>query len=211
VVTTTYTSNHLAGLLKELANQLNRRVIVGIAGSPGSGKSTLALQLHRHLGSSSAVVPMDGFHLSQQQLVSQGKADRKGAPDTFDVEGFLHTLTRVRDGKEDVYIPEFDRSQENPIAASILISTETKIIIVEGNYLLLSQPRWNQVESFLDVRWFLMPPLDLRLDRLVHRHMSHGKNQAEAKSWALDVDQINANLIELDIQRADLVINVLVG
>lgn len=203
---TSYSLTELAGMLVELSSQANRRVIVGIVGSPGSGKSTLALQLHRQLGPSSAVIPMDGFHLSQQQLEDQGKANRKGAPDTFDVDGFLHILTRVREEKEEVYIPAFDRSQENPIAASILITSVNKIIVVEGNYLLLSQPRWNQVESFLDTKWFLNPSFELRLQRLVHRHISHGKSQAEAERWVSDVDEINATLIEQDMQRADLVI-----
>lgn len=203
---TAHSIENLARLMLEVQTDLNRRVIVGIAGSPGSGKSTLARRLQEHLASVAAVLPMDGFHLAQQQLNSQGKADRKGAPDTFDVVGFLHTLSRVRSAAEDVYAPEFDRNLEEPVAGSILISTERKIVIVEGNYLLLSQPGWDQVEDLLDMKWFLRPPHDLRLRRLVRRHMSHGRKQLEAELWALEVDQLNVNLIEQDIAKADLII-----
>src|SRR6185295_16395920 len=51
------------------------RAILGIAGAPGGGKSTLAAALVAELGEAAVLVPMDGFHLAQAELVRQGARD----------------------------------------------------------------------------------------------------------------------------------------
>lgn len=72
------------------------RRIIGIAGAPGVGKSTVAELLGARLGPTAVLVPMDGYHLPQAELVRLGRRDRMGAPDTFDVTAFVATLTALR-------------------------------------------------------------------------------------------------------------------
>src|SRR5579884_2593077 len=60
------------------------RVLLGITGPPGAGKSTLADAVVAAVGDAAALVPLDGFHLPQAELVRLGRRDRMGAPDTFD-------------------------------------------------------------------------------------------------------------------------------
>lgn len=130
-------TTELAGRAATLATRGSRRIL-GIAGPPGAGKSTLAARLAEALGPETAVVvPMDGFHLAQAELARTGLADRKGAPDTFDVAGYVSLLRRLRgaDGAT-VYAPAFDRSLEEPIAGSIPVTPCVPLVITEGNYLL---------------------------------------------------------------------------
>lgn len=130
------------------------RVVIGIAGCPGSGKSTVAQQLVDSLGSRAQLLPMDGFHLAQSVLVSLGLEDRKGAPETFDSAGFISLLRRLgsQSGDEVIYAPRFDRNLEEPVACALPIRPDTTVVIVEGNYILLDDPAWRPVRSFLDTR-----------------------------------------------------------
>jgi pantothenate kinase len=195
----------LLGLLDALATP-GRRVLLGIAGAPGSGKSTVAAALAGHR-EDAVVLPMDGFHLAQAQLDALGRADRKGAPDTFDVDGFAAVLRRVRDGG-DVYVPGFDRTIEEPIAAQIRVPADAALVIVEGNYLLLDAGGWEAVAGLLDEVWFLQPDGDLRRRRLEARHVEFGRTPDEARRWVHDVDEPNAVLIAASAPRAARVIEV---
>ena len=85
----------LLGRARELARDGRRRVL-GLAGPPGSGKSTLAARLVERLDGAAVLVPMDGFHLAGAELARLGRADRKGAPDTFDAAGYAALLARLR-------------------------------------------------------------------------------------------------------------------
>ncbi|MFJ6723264.1 nucleoside/nucleotide kinase family protein, partial [Streptomyces sp. NPDC091259] len=120
------------------------RRILGIAGAPGAGKSTLAAELVRALGPGLAVVvPMDGFHLAQAELERLGRADRKGAPDTFDAAGYVALLARLRErAAAAVYAPTFDRALEEPVAGSIRVGPHVPLVITEGNYLLHGAGAW---------------------------------------------------------------------
>jgi hypothetical protein len=95
-----------------------RARLVGITGPPGVGKSTVAASLVALLGAA-ALLPMDGYHYSQARLVSLGRRERMGAPDTFDVEGFLATLRELRAGRATVFAPGFDREIEEAVPAAI--------------------------------------------------------------------------------------------
>lgn len=181
------------------------RVIIGLVGAPGSGKSTLAAALLDRLGDRAAILGMDGFHLGQRELVRLGRADRKGAPDTFDALGYLELLRRVRSRTDlDHFVPVFDRHLEEPIAANGCVRSGVPIVITEGNYLLLDDPAWHDVAAELDEGWYLEPDEDLRLDRLTQRHVDHGRTPAEAADWVARVDQANAKLIMESADRADL-------
>lgn len=184
-----------------------QRILLGVAGSPGSGKSTFSACLADALGSEALVVPMDGFHLGNAIIDGTPLRHRKGAPDTFDVGGYLSLLQRlVRRDEEVVYAPDFRRTIDEPVAASLAIPAAVPIIITEGNYLLSDGPRWRQVRAQLDEVWFIDTPHSLRLARLVERHIRYGMDRAAAEAWANGPDAANDRLIEATRSRADRII-----
>ena len=192
----------------DLASRGRRRVL-GITGAPGAGKSTLAAAVIEGLGDRAVDVPMDGFHLAGAELVRLGRADRKGAPDTFDVTGFVALLGRLRWQADDVvYAPAFDRHLEEPIAGAIPVDPGVPLVVVEGNYLLHPDGRWALVAPLLDECWYVETDEDIRLQRLVERHVAHGKAPDAARDWALGPDQRNAELIVANRWRADLVVRL---
>lgn len=184
----------------------SRRRILGIVGAPGSGKSTLSEALHSALGEQAQIVPMDGYHLSNRQLSALGRAQRKGAPDTFDALGYRDLLGRLRHAqgsRETVYAPGFYREIEEPIAASIAVVPEISLVITEGNYLLLEDEPWPRVREMLDEVWFLDVDRELREARLVARHMQFGRSETEAREWVRSTDGPNAERIEAVAANAD--------
>lgn len=193
----------------DLADSVGGRVLVAITGAPGAGKSTVAEALVTQLGSRAVLVPMDGFHLSQQLLEHLGRADRKGAPDTFDAAGLGHLLVRIRaEDEAAVYFPVFDRSIEEPIAAGGVVEAAHDIVVVEGNYLLLDDPAWSGLRGLFDQTWHLAVDAELRMRRLVDRHIAFGRTPQEAADWSREVDEPNARLIESSAVRADLIVSV---
>lgn len=191
--------------IEALCANSSSRVLIGIAGCPGAGKTTLTKLLLDGLPEA-AWVPMDGFHLSDAVLTDRGTLDRKGAPDTFDTEGYFSALQRIKAGREDVYVPSFDRDLEQPIAAGLRVPVEAKVVISEGNYLLLARDEWDRIHQLFDQVWFVDTPPELRISRLVNRHMRYGKPPQFAREWVQEVDEANAALIEEDAHRADLLV-----
>jgi pantothenate kinase len=187
-----------------------RRTILGITGAPGAGKSTVAEALLAGLGDLAVLVPMDGYHLANEVLLDLGRRDRKGAPDTFDAAGYVALLERLRDQRDDVvYAPRFLREIEEPIANSIAVHRSTRLIITEGNYLLVDDGDFARVRPLLDEAWFLVPDDSVRQERLIARHMSYGKDPEAARAWALGTDEVNARLVAATASRADHVIRVI--
>lgn len=195
--------NHVNPSFAELLSGIDldrgQPMIIGLAGPPGSGKSTVASyivdEINRCEDSTAVVLPMDGFHLSNFQLEKNGIARIKGAPETFDVDGFLVALSRIRSPDQDtVYLPDYSRVLNEPIAASIAITEETKIIVVEGNYLLLDSGDWKRVWQYLDCAWFLNVGWEVCRDRLIARQMAGGKSFDEASEWVDRSDKANYEL-----------------
>ena len=194
-----------------------RRAVLGITGPPAAGKTTLAEHLVAALGPTPppgltpgawvAHVPMDGFHLADVELDRLGLRDRKGAPDTFDALGYAALLRRLlADEDEVVYAPGFERVIEQPIAGAIPVGRSARLVITEGNYLLLDEPRWAALRPLLAEVWFAGLDRPSRLRRLIDRHVSFGKDETAAIAWATGTDERNAALIERTRDRADLVV-----
>lgn len=199
----------LARIQNHLENS-SERVLIGIIGKPGAGKSTLSKFLMAKLPKEFVtVVPMDGYHLSNKVLKDLKRADRKGAPDTFDVAGFISLVKRIRtEQTQNIYYPIFDRAIEESIAAQGVVTSATKVVIIEGNYLLHDDGGWEVCNDLLDESWMVDVDDDKRVSRLISRHIAYGKDPDAAKAWAKGTDEVNAKLIERGRNRADFVVAI---
>lgn len=187
----------------EVLRSGKRRVIVGLAGCPGAGKSTVAAELVDALGPIAALVAMDGFHLADAELVRRGWRDRKGAPHTFDVHGYATLLRRLRNELDHpVFAPRFDRSIEDSIAAAVCVEPSVEVVVTEGNYLLLDHDGWESVAPLLDECWYVDLADEVRIERLITRHVAHGRTPEAAAEWVHRSDEANARLIATSAPRA---------
>ncbi|MGK9148973.1 nucleoside/nucleotide kinase family protein [Plantibacter flavus] len=191
------------------------RRILGIIGAPGAGKSTVSDALAAALGAQTVIVGMDGFHLDNDELVRLGRRDRKGAPDTFDVDGYVSLLSRLHAAGRTstspgvpIYAPRFDRSLESSIGSAVLVRPEVPLIITEGNYLLLEEDGWQDVAAHLDESWYVDVDDDVRRERLIARRLGHGHPRDQAEAWVLGVDEPNARLVDATKHRADRVVTL---
>jgi len=186
-----------------------RRAILGITGPPGAGKSTLAGAIAGDLGDRARVVGMDGFHLAQAELVRLGRADRKGALDTFDGAGYVALLRRLRAADEDVvYAPEFRREIEEPVNAAVAVPREVPLVVTEGNYLLVDEGPWAAVRGLLDEAWYVVQDEATRVRLLIARHVAFGKAPDVAREWVLRSDERNAELVATTRPRADALVRI---
>lgn len=186
-----------------------RRFVLGLAGPPGAGKSTLAEFIveyaRAHRGESwAAYFPMDGYHLSNAQLERLGLRHRKGAPATFDVDGYVAALSRLTaDSGEDIYVPGYDRSLHEPIAARLLVPAAARLVVTEGNYLALDDPRWRAARDMIDQLWYVDAPDSLREERLIARQVAGGRGADAARAWVASSDHPNGELVKRSRTNAD--------
>lgn len=181
------------------------RFLVAIAGPPGSGKSTLAADLARLLGPTATVLPMDGFHLDNDRLRNMGLLDRKGAPETFDAQGFVDLLRTVRDAPHVSY-PTFDRQSDCAIPDAGAVVPANRIIVVEGNYLLLNTSPWSELADIFDLTVSLEVDRDELERRLVARWLGHGLSIGQARLRARGNDMRNADHLARNSREPDFVL-----
>jgi len=209
-------------LLALLAERATRgRVVAGLAGVPGSGKSTFAVALEhvadRVLGPSKfAVIGIDGWHYPNAILDSSTAVDAagrpvplrqyKGSPESFDVVALTDALRRLRDTDDPVRLPVYDRRLHDPLPDQLLVVPETRIILVEGNYLLSLTPPWDAVSALLVPRLFLANDPTLARERVIARHIRGGSTPAEAQAKYMNNDRFNAETVQATADRADFVI-----
>lgn len=183
------------------------RYIVALAGPPASGKSTLAADLAQRLGG--RVVPMDGFHLDDAVLEARGLRSRKGSPPTFDAMGFLHLMRRLRTGEEEVAIPLFDRDLELSRAGADIVTRRDRVLIVEGNYLLLDQAPWRELGLLFDLTVYLEVPEPELIRRLTARWQHHGREAQAAQDWIASNDLPNARIVMQQSRPAEITLRLI--
>lgn len=200
--------------------------IVGLAGPPGAGKTTIASEVAKRVNKIwpqkscsfdsqveppeiAVVLPMDGFHLYRHQLDSMEDPKeahaRRGAPWTFNPDLFLKCLKTLRD-QGSVYAPSFDHGVGDPVEDDIFVNVQHKVVIVEGNYLLLEDDPWKEIASMLDEKWFVDVDIDIAMERVLKRHISTGNTPEIAKQRIRYNDRPNAELVLKSKKHADLII-----
>ena len=190
--------------IQSLLQSPNARSIIGIVGKPGAGKSTVVSEIEKRFDSGQvSVISMDGYHLSNEELISLNRRDRKGAPDTFDTNAFVSLITKVKNSPESEHrFPIFHREIEASEPDEGVVQSDAKVIVVEGNYLFSEEHNWQGVFPLLDHTWFIEIDDDVRIERLIARHIRYGKTPADAENWSKGSDEANARFIELTAHRA---------
>lgn len=202
------------GLAQRLSTDLRpSRRIVAIVGAPGSGKSTVAErlvdQLNAGAAGSAALFPMDGYHYDDAILIARGLRPRKGAPETFDVAGLLNMLGRLKANQEDeIAVPVFDRDLEISRAGARMIPRTARVIVVEGNYLLLREPPWAHLRPMFDVTVSLDVAEDVLRARLTQRWRSYGLPPAEIAAKVEGNDIPNGRFVIANSLPADFALRL---
>ncbi|CUM65877.1 uncharacterized protein PRCAT00003527001 [Priceomyces carsonii] len=183
------------------------RIIVTVAGVPGSGKSTVTKkvcdELNKKLGAAFVVVlPQDGFHYYRKELMNTADPEesmrRRGAPFTFNNEKLLAMVQRVKfRGNSTILAPDFSHQLKDPTENSIIITPQTRIVLVEGNYVHLNADSWKEISALADDKWTVLADLDMIKERLIKRHVEAGicANEKESEARVEKNDLVNAKYI----------------
>jgi pantothenate kinase len=188
-----------------------RRFMLGIAGPPGAGKSTLVEALREKLlarGETAEILPMDGFHMDNGILAERGLLSRKGASETFDARGFTDIVEALKKAQDEVLVPVFDRTREIAINAARAIPAETRFVLAEGNYLLLTETPWDRLEGKFDFTIFVGPPYAVLEERLRRRWLGYALPEDEIQRKLYGNDLPNGKRILENSRPADLTIDI---
>lgn len=192
-----------------LLAQPGRRVL-GIAGGPGVGKSTLAVQLAQTLGPDAAYVPMDGFHMKHAKLEALGTVADKGMPHTFEGATFADFLAALKAATGPMSGPGYSRKIEDVVENAFTVPATTRLLVVEGNYLLLATAPWWRVKPLLDRAVFIEVPREKVRARLMKRHAEEGLFTEERNRAHIErVDLTNYDLVMRSKPRADVAIELM--
>lgn len=209
-------------MIEELVDELklklsvlaqHQKIWIGMAGAPGSGKSTLVNHLSEQFGDLITVIPMDGFHYCRDELDIMPNAQeahaRRGAPFTFNAQRCVDSLIKAHELGEGCF-PSFDHHIGDPIENDIVLSQDTSLVIVEGNYLLLDDAPWYQLkQKVFDETWFLSVPIDICCERVVYRHMQQGMSESQARHRVENNDRKNAQLVtQSSLKNADRIVRL---
>jgi len=197
----------------EMESQAHHRIAIGFAGGPGTGKSTLAAELVTMLNAtkpgSAALVPMDGFHMRHTKLEAMGQVDYKGAPHTFEGADFVNFLHHLKAASAEVSGPGYSRKIEDVVADAFTVGADVRVLVVEGNYLLLTEGPWAGVKPLLDYSVFIDVPRELVKARLLKRHGEEGLFSEERNRAHIERNDLpNYDLVCLSQDRADVVISM---
>jgi pantothenate kinase len=185
------------------------RRVLGIAGGPGVGKSTMAQKLVAEFGGAAAYVPMDGFHMKHAKLEGLGTAADKGMPHTFEGAAFADFLTQLKAATADLAGPGYSRKIEDVVDDAFVVPATTRLLVVEGNYLLLATAPWWRVKPLLDRAVFLAVPRELVRARLMKRHAEEGLFTEERNRAHVErVDLVNYDTVLRSRPRADIAIDI---
>lgn len=188
---------HIADLLAD--SDSDKRIIIGISGPPGAGKSTLARDIQHHLQEhsvNSVIAQADAFSFSDNVLSELNASDRKGAPDTFDIDGYVHLLNRLKNANKTVYIPSFSTIHATGVVGDVTASPDTRVVIAEGSYLGCDDHGWDQVRPLLDELYYLDGDVNVLHRRLLGEQLSQGKSLQEAENWITKVGLPNVFLVK---------------
>ena len=192
----------------------DERVAIGLAGGPGVGKSTIATELVAALNARSpgiaAYVPMDGFHMRHAKLEELGTVKDKGMPHTFEGEAFAQFLAGLKVASWPVHGPGYSRAIEDVVEDQFTVPPAAKVLVTEGNYLLVASSPWWQVRPLLDYAAFIDVQRDKVRARLLRRHAEHGLFTEERNREHVErVDLANYDLVGRSKGRADVVLELM--
>ncbi|MBQ7468882.1 MAG: nucleoside/nucleotide kinase family protein [Pseudobutyrivibrio sp.] len=205
--------------LTDLQRLKNRRILVMLAAPPGAGKSTLCSFLEKLSKETNGVTPlqaigMDGFHRRQEYLTSHTtirdgkeikKVEIKGAPETFDLDLMRSRIELIT--KEDTLgWPIYDRTLHNPVDNAIQV--ESDIVLLEGNYLLLNQPGWDDISKYADYTISIVADENQLRQRLIERKALSGNSIEKATAFVDYSDMVNVKTCLNCSKEADLVLQV---
>jgi len=145
--------------------------------------AAVAQRINEQMNGAAVVIPMDGYHYSRAELQRKGESTeieytydqllaRRGAPWTFDAEGCVDAFKKARqDGKAS--LPIYSRIKSDPINDGVQLCFETKIVLLEGNYLLAwDDKRWAPLKGIFDETWYIeCKSINDQRERLVRRHL----------------------------------------
>ena len=211
----------------ETSEQKKYPFIIGVAGSVASGKSTfstiLELLLKKSLkGFNIKLLTTDGFLYPNSVLEENNLMEKKGFPESYDIDSFYKFLSSVKAGVSKTYAPIYSHNLYDIIPDEKLEIIDPDVVIIEGINVLQSAKSKDkktilEVQDFLNFsiyldaderylrQWYIDRFLSLRLAAL------NNKEDFFNRFSSIDIDQAKeiANSIWEKINLINLNENIL--